>query len=94
MNVTGYSALGKLSQYNDFEEIMVKYPIAIPGGPQKNGTVDSLGLCSDQHLSFYTLLHPENDSPYKKLLINKKFSTKFDDLGVIYNEDKMFYPAR
>ena len=24
--------------------------------PQKNGTVDFLGLCSDQQLSFFTLL--------------------------------------
>ena len=28
----------------------------IPGGPPKNGTVDFLGLCSDQQLSFFTLL--------------------------------------
>ena len=29
---------------------------SIPGGKKKHGTVDFLGLCSDQQLSFYTLL--------------------------------------
>ena len=28
----------------------------IPGGPKKTGTVDFLGLCSDQQLSFFTSL--------------------------------------
>ena len=28
----------------------------IPGGPKKTGTVNILGLCSDQQLSFFTLL--------------------------------------
>ena len=38
--------------------IMIEFYIVmyIPGGPQKNGTVDFLGLCSDQQLSFFTLL--------------------------------------
>ena len=36
--------------------------------------------------------NPENDSPSE---INiKKFSTKFDDLGVVIMRKKMLYPAR
>ena len=40
---------------------MLPHPLAylcilIPGGPNKNGTVNFLGLCSDQQLSFFTLL--------------------------------------
>ena len=33
-----------------------KIYMGIPGGQKKNGTVDFLGLCSDQQLSFFTLL--------------------------------------
>ena len=34
--------------------------IAIPGGPLKTETVNFLGLCSDQQLSFFTLLDIEH----------------------------------
>ena len=41
----------------------------IPGGPKKTGTVDTVdfqGLCSDQQLSFFTLLDRASFPHYKK----------------------------
>ena len=49
-------------------------------GWPKNRTVDFLGLCSDQQLSFVTLLDRASFPRY--------------NLGVIINEEKMLYPAR
>ena len=51
---------------------MVK--ITIPGGPQKNGTVDTVdfsGLCSDQWLSFFTLLDRASCPHYNNTKIIK-----------------------
>ena len=43
-----------------------------PGGQKKkNGTVDFLGLCSDQQLSFYTLLDRASFSHYNNTKIIK-----------------------
>ena len=47
---------------------------AIPGGPQKNGTVDTVefsGLCSDQQLSFITLLDRASFPHYNNTKIIK-----------------------
>ena len=46
------------------------YIYTIPGGP-KNGTVDSLGLCSDQQLSFFTLLDRASFPHYNNTKIIK-----------------------
>ena len=41
------------------------------GWPKKNGTVDFLGLCSDQQLSFFTLLDRTSFSHYNNTKIIK-----------------------
>ena len=43
----------------------------IPGGPAKKGTVDILGLCSDQQLSFFTLLDRTSFPHYNNTKIIK-----------------------
>ena len=48
----------------------IKLP-CIPGGPQKNGTVNFLGLCSDQQLSFFTLLDRASFPHYNNTKIIK-----------------------
>ena len=54
---------------------------AIPGGP-KNGTVNFLGLCSDQQLSFFTLLDRTSFPHYNNTKIIK-FGWKLFILWVI-----------
>ena len=48
--------------------------LIIPGGPPKNGTVDTVdfsGLCSDQQLSFFTLLDRASFPHYNNTKIIK-----------------------
>ena len=50
---------------------MVNAGGTIPGGPKKHGTVDFLGLCSDQQLSFFTLLDRASFPHYNNTKIIK-----------------------
>ena len=55
-------------------KILTHIYIYIPGGPQKNGTVDTAnfsGLCSDQQLSFLTLLDRASFPHYNNTKIIK-----------------------
>ena len=47
------------------------FNFTIPGWPKKNGTVDFLGLCSDQQLSFFTLLDRPSFPHYNNTKIIK-----------------------
>ena len=49
---------------------LLVFPL-IPGGPKKNGTVDFLELCSDQQLSFFTLLDRTSFPHYNNTKIIK-----------------------
>ena len=44
---------------------------AYTGWPKKNGTVDFLGLCSDQQLSFFTLLDRASFPHYNNIKFMK-----------------------
>ena len=57
--------------------------VSIPGGPKNNGTVDFLGLCSDQQLSFFTLLDRASFPHYNNTKI-MKFGWKLLILWVIF----------
>ena len=56
--------------------------VSYTGWPKKNGTVDFLGLCSDQQLSFFTLLDRTSCSHYNNTKIIK-FGWKLVILWVI-----------
>ena len=43
----------------------------IPGGPEKKGTVDLLGLCCNQQLLFFTLLDRASFTHYNNTKIVK-----------------------
>ena len=62
-----------------------KIPI-IPGGPPKNGTVDTVdfsGLCSDQQLSFFTLL---NRASFPHYTITPRSSNLVENFILFYEK--------
>ena len=62
--------------------IQTYFWVTIPGWPKNNGTVDFLGLCSDQQLSFFTLLDRTSFLHYNNTKIIK-FGWKLFILWVI-----------
>ena len=61
---------GSFSQLFQYKAVSL-FRKSIPGGPQKTGTVNFLGLCSDQQLSFYTLLDRTSFCHYNNTKIIK-----------------------
>ena len=64
--------------HHKFDNILLSEPYACysaslykPGGPKKNGTVNFLELCSDQQLSFFTLLDRASFPHYSNTKIIK-----------------------
>ena len=60
-----------VSYPNFIQDILRLAVINYTGWPNKNGTVDFWGLCSDQHLSFYTLLDRTSFPHYNNTKIIK-----------------------